>query len=66
MSWIKKAVSGIWDFVVGDDWRLAIGTVTAIGGTAVLVTLGVNAWWFALLAIPAVLGLSLKNSARNR
>jgi hypothetical protein len=26
-----------WDFVVGDDWRIAVGVVTVLAGGAVLV-----------------------------
>ena len=60
MSAITKAANGAWEFVVGDDWRLALGAVIAIGGAAGLVALGVNAWWFAPLTLPAILGLSMR------
>jgi hypothetical protein len=26
-----------WDFIVGDDWRIAVGVVTVLAGGAVLV-----------------------------
>lgn len=45
----------LWDFVVGEDWRLAAATALAIGGAAVLVAAGVNAWWWT----PALVGLGL-------
>jgi hypothetical protein len=48
-----------WDFVVGDDWRVALGVALAIGATAVIAAGGVAAWWFLPLAVAAVLGLSL-------
>lgn len=64
MSRIEKFMAGVWEFVVGDDWRLAVGAIAAIGGAAILVALGVDAWWFAPLAIPIILALSLRTAAK--
>jgi hypothetical protein len=52
-----------WDFIVGDDWRAAAGVLLAIGVTAVLVALSVDAWWLMPAAIAAVLSLSLRRAA---
>jgi hypothetical protein len=52
-----------WDFIVGDDWRAAAGVVAAIAATALLVALGVDAWWLMPAAIAAVLALSLRRAA---
>jgi uncharacterized membrane protein len=54
-----------WDFVVGDDWRVALGIAVAIGVAAVLVAAGVPAWWFLPLAVAAVLYGSLRREARR-
>jgi hypothetical protein len=54
-----------WDFVVGDDWRAALGVVLAIAMTALLVALGINAWWFMPIAIAIVLYASLRRAVRN-
>jgi hypothetical protein len=54
-----------WDFVVGDDWRAALGVVLAVATTAVLVALGINAWWFMPAAIAVVLALSLRRAANQ-
>jgi hypothetical protein len=42
-----KSIGAFWyDFVVGDDWRVAVVVVAALALTAVLVhAAGVNAWW---------------------
>jgi len=53
-----------WDFVVGDDWRAAAGVLLAIGVTAILAAIGVNAWWLVPAAVAAVLWLSLQRAAR--
>jgi hypothetical protein len=53
-----------WDFIVGDDWQAAAGVLLAIGATAVLVAVGVNAWWLMPAAVAIVLWLSLLRAAR--
>jgi hypothetical protein len=55
-----------WDFVVGDDWRVAAGIAVAIGVAAGLVAAGVPAWWFLPLAVAAVLYMSLRREAQRR
>ena len=52
-----------WDFVVGDDWRAALGLLIAIGTTAALVAAGVDAWWLMPIAVVVVLALSLRREA---
>ena len=42
-----RLVGAVWDFVVGDDWRLALAAVAAIGLTAVACALGLAGWWLA-------------------
>ena len=53
-----------WDFVVGDDWRAALGVVLALGLTALLVAAGVDAWWLMPAGVAAVLALSLRRATR--
>lgn len=52
-----------WDFVVGDDWRVAAGIVFALGLTAALATTSAPAWVVLPLAVAAVLWLSLVRAA---
>jgi hypothetical protein len=53
-----------WDFVVGEDWRIAVGVVVALAATALLVHLGVPAWWMLPVAVLALLAGSLARSVR--
>ncbi len=55
----------IWDFVIGDDWRVAVGVVVAIGITA-LVASSIAAWWILPLAVAALLVLTLASEVRRR
>ena len=53
-----------WDFVVGDDWRVAVGIAIAFGLTALLATTSLPAWWLLPLAVAGVLWMSLRRVAR--
>jgi hypothetical protein len=57
----RRVFLAVWDFVVGDDWRLALAAVVAIGFTAIVCALGVSAWW----AAPLVALLALRWSLRR-
>jgi uncharacterized membrane protein len=54
-----------WDFVVGDDWRVAALVAVAIGATAALEAAGIKAWWLLPLAVLLVLWLSLRRAIRS-
>jgi hypothetical protein len=53
-----------WDFVVGDDWRIAAGVVLALAATAALATSDLPAWWMLPTAVAALLFLSLRREVR--
>jgi hypothetical protein len=52
-----------WDFIVGDDWRVAVGIALALGLTAALATTWASAWIVLPLAVAVVLWLSLRRVA---
>lgn len=54
-----------WDFIVGDDWRIAAGVIVAIAVTAALAHDGLSAWWFLPVAVLALLALSLADALRT-
>jgi hypothetical protein len=53
-----------WDFVVGDDWRVAVGVVLALAGSAALAASDLPAWWLLPAAVATVLYLSLRREVR--
>lgn len=53
------------EFVVGDDWRLALGVAVVLGLTAILAAAGVAAWWVAPLLVPLLLLGSLRRALRQ-
>jgi hypothetical protein len=56
----QRLFIGIWDFIVGDDPRLALAAVIAIGATALACALGLGAWWVAPLVAIVALRWSLR------
>jgi hypothetical protein len=58
-----RVLRGIWEFVVGDDWRTAAGVFLALAATAVLAGSGLAAWWACPLAAIAILYLSVRRAA---
>ena len=65
MTWLRRFGRFWWDFVVGDDWLVAVLVVIAIGATAALATTSVAVWWLLPLAVPLVLWLSLRRAIRS-
>jgi hypothetical protein len=54
-----------WDFVVGDDWRIAVSVAAAIGLTAVIANAGIAAWWVLPVCVAVTLTVSLWRVARR-
>ena len=54
-----------WDFIVGDDWLVAVGVVIAFGLTGLLEHRGLSAWWLLPSAVLGLLSISLCRAARR-
>lgn len=59
MSYVVNFARFWYDFVVGDDWSVAVGVVVALTITALLAHRGVTVWWLMPAAVVLVLGMSL-------
>ncbi|MDQ6848166.1 MAG: hypothetical protein M3019_11405 [Candidatus Dormibacteraeota bacterium] len=55
-----------WDFIVGDDYRIALAVTVLLGTTALLGHAGVAAWWLLPAGIVAMLATSVFSAARRR
>lgn len=61
-----QAFFAFWyDFIIGDDWRVAAGVVTALAITAGLATTPIPAWWVVPAAVAILLPASLWPEARR-
>ena len=62
-----KAFGGFWyEFIVGDDWRVAVAVVAALAITSGVATTDVPAWWVLPATVAILLPLSLWRVARTR
>ena len=61
----RAFLAAVWEFVVGDDWRTAIGVALALALTALLAAAGISAWWVMPLAVLGLLARSLRRAARG-
>jgi len=54
------AFGAFWiDFIVGDDWRIAVAVVVGLAVTATLVRMGIPAWWVLPVGIAGYLSVSM-------
>jgi hypothetical protein len=65
MTRVNGLLLGIWEFVVGDDWRTALGVVLALALTALLADTAIAAWWIMPIAVLGLLALSIRRAARE-
>jgi hypothetical protein len=66
MSARLRAFAAFWyDFVVGDDWVIAVGVVLGLLGTYLLSHAGVAAWWLLPLLVAVLLPVSLWRAVRR-
>jgi hypothetical protein len=62
-----RAFGAFWyDFVVGDDWRVAVAVVVALVVTALVARTSVPAWWVLPAAVALVLPVSLWRARGRR
>ena len=52
------------DFIVGDDWAVALGVVIALAVTVLLAQRDVGIWWLMPLAVAGLLSLTVHRAAR--
>jgi hypothetical protein len=62
-----RAFGTFWyDFIIGDDWRVALAVALALTCTVVVSRLtGAASWWIVVVAVVAVLPLSIYRATRN-
>ncbi len=63
MKYLRSFGRFWWNFIVGDDWRVAAGVAVALALTGLLTHDGVNAWWLLPAAVALLLADSLRRAA---
>jgi hypothetical protein len=66
VKWTRSFALFWYDFIVGDDWRLAVGVIVGLGITALLAhATSFAAWWAAPLVVIVVLVASTLIAGRK-
>jgi hypothetical protein len=63
MSYVRSFGRFWWNFVVGDDPRLAGGVAVSLGVMWLLTHEGADAWWLLPVAVVFLLARSLRRAA---
>jgi hypothetical protein len=56
----------LWDFVIGDDWRIALAVTVTLVASLVLANNGVTIWWLLPVVVAVMLSLSVWGVARSK
>lgn len=59
MKYLRNFLRFWYDFIIGDDWTMAVGVVIALAACALLSERGLNAWWLMPVAVAALLAVSI-------
>jgi hypothetical protein len=66
VSWLARFGKFWYDFIIGDDWRIAVGVVLTVTGAFVAAHHGFNIWWLLPLAVALLLAVSVTHELRRR
>jgi hypothetical protein len=66
-SWIVAFGRFWYEFIIGDDWTVAVAVFAGLIVTGILNTNNVVGWWVIPLIVVVMTGISVRrNSARER
>jgi len=64
MKWLSQFARFWYDFIVGDDWTIAVAVVVIVAITDVVANAGRVAWPIVPIGVAVVLGLSVRRVLR--
>ena len=65
MSHVTRFVRFWYDFIVGDDWTVALTVVVAVAATYLVAHHGVVAWWILPVAVAGTIAVSVLRARRK-
>ncbi len=65
MTRVRTFLRFLWDFVIGDDWRIAGAVAAALVLTLVMSNGGITAWWLLPVVVVVMLSVSVWAVARQ-
>ena len=65
MKYVRSFVLFWWNFIVGDDWRVAVGLAISLAAVWSLERDGHNVWWLLPAAVSILLVASVLREASS-
>jgi Na+-transporting methylmalonyl-CoA/oxaloacetate decarboxylase beta subunit len=65
VKWIVQFARFWYDFIIGDDWRLAVGVAASVAVVFVAAHHGFNPWWLLPVAVAGLLAVSVVHEMRR-
>jgi hypothetical protein len=62
---VKALIRFLWDFVIGDDWRIALAVLLALAVTLIVSGSSLAVWWLLPLVVVGALSISVWDVARR-
>ena len=66
MSRLRQFGAFWYDFIVGDDWTIAVGVVIVLIVVTVAANRGWHLWWLLPASVAVLLGASLRQATRPK
>lgn len=66
MSWLIAFAMFWYDFIVGDDWTLAVAVALGLAITAVFSSHRVSVWWLIPAIVVTMIGVDLRRASRSK
>jgi hypothetical protein len=66
MRRVRPLLRFLWEFVIGDDWRIAAAVAVTLIVMLVLSDHGAAVWWLLPVVVLAMLSVSVWGVARSR
>ena len=66
MTFLRNFALFWYDFIIGDDWTIAVAVVVTLILTTLLVRAGLDVWWLLPLAVLVFLGASVWRAAQPK
>jgi phage shock protein PspC (stress-responsive transcriptional regulator) len=63
---VRAFLAFLYDFVIGDDWRIAVGVVAGLAVTWAVSQTSVPSWWIMPAVLVILLPASLWRATRRR
>jgi hypothetical protein len=66
MKWLKTFAAFWYDFIVGDDWSIAVAVVASVVATSVLHHTGLVSWPVVPIVVAIMLTTSIRKAGGSR